>query len=506
MDEAVRDELVKVVRAYGPDLANDGRKLRSLLSDRCPSMRKEVHALAAAAECRVATEISTTSTGLPWSATANRFVTKLVDLTAMDETAARWVVDSWGLALGKTSTVPMYQAAAPPRTTPQNAFDEPMSPPSTVSYSPPPPPPPPTPAVVHQYSLFNTDALFTLLGGLLWWGTIAYIVGAAIFRPTWFGSGVWIAAQCGLPVAQEYLAELHETGRKGAEIDPVKAAKWRAVVQKEKTPEELYRLAWDRKKGEGVPVDLTEARKLFKQAADAGYQEAEFQYAYMCCEGEGGPVDKAEARQWYAKPVERGDPIAMYNLALLCKNGEGGKVDLAAARQLYRRAADQGYAPAYYPIALMLDGGKGGPQEPDEAKILYERAIPHLEEEERRGDAGAASLLGIMHRDGKGKSKDPKEAVRYFRLAVDRGNVRSLVLLGDCYLNGEGVSKDPFEAVRLFRQAADKDDGAAMDCLGFCYEYGRGVDKNREEAIRWYRKAVEAGDPDAQEHLDKLLK
>ena len=67
----------------------------------------------------------------------------------------------------------------------------------------------------------------------------------------------------------------------------------------------------------------------------------------------------------------------------------------------------------------------------------------------------------MCYENGNGVPKDPKEAVRYYRLAADQGNAVGQCNLGAYYFNGDGVPKDPKEAVRYFRLAADQGFAAA---------------------------------------------
>jgi hypothetical protein len=101
MNDFAREKLVELVRTQGPALVQDARRLRGLLKDLCPHDKKEVHVLVSAVEERVPQDLAATPDGLPWEGVSARLVQRLVDGLGMGAEAARWAVDSWGLALGK---------------------------------------------------------------------------------------------------------------------------------------------------------------------------------------------------------------------------------------------------------------------------------------------------------------------------------------------------------------------------------------------------------------------
>ena len=90
---------------------------------------------------------------------------------------------------------------------------------------------------------------------------------------------------------------------------------------------------------------------------------------------------------------------------------------------------------------------------------------------------------------GNGVKKDPVEAVKYFRMAVERGNANGKVELGLCYMTGQGLQRDPNQAAMLFREASEQGFAGGMRELGVCYSDGVGVEQNGVEAVKWLRKA-----------------
>jgi len=79
--------------------------------------------------------------------------------------------------------------------------------------------------------------------------------------------------------------------------------------------------------------DLTEARRLYDQAAAGGYTLAINNIGALY-EGKGGPVDHVEAVKWYTKAADAGEPIAMTNLGWMYEAGWGVKKSCPEAVRL----------------------------------------------------------------------------------------------------------------------------------------------------------------------------
>ena len=138
----------------------------------------------------------------------------------------------------------------------------------------------------------------------------------------------------------------------------------------------LARLAFMCSIGDGGPVDLTEARRLYGIAAKQGSVDAQTTLAFMCSIGEGGPVDSTEARRLLDLAARQGHATAQTNLAVMYLQGHGGPVDLTEARRLLTLAADQGNAGAQINLALMYYryARECGPQDLKEAVRLCDLA------------------------------------------------------------------------------------------------------------------------------------
>ncbi len=100
--------------------------------------------------------------------------------------------------------------------------------------------------------------------------------------------------------------------------------------------------------------------------------------------------------------------------------------------------------------------------------------------------------------------KNYKEAMRWYRIAAEKGHLESQNNVGMFYLTGMGVPKDVAEGVKWLRKAADRGHEAAQRNMGIMYLQGIGVPQDRAEAIRWLRKAAEKGDDEAKSALKMI--
>ena len=94
--------------------------------------------------------------------------------------------------------------------------------------------------------------------------------------------------------------------------------------------------------GQGVPQDDTEALRLWRAAAEQGYDESQAQLCDVYAEGQGVPQDDHEAADWCARAAENGDAQASYHLGTLHARGRGVPQDRAEAARWYRIAAEHG--------------------------------------------------------------------------------------------------------------------------------------------------------------------
>ena len=85
----------------------------------------------------------------------------------------------------------------------------------------------------------------------------------------------------------------------------------------------------------GTVSGAEQAFRLYRQAAEAGLPEAQFNVAVMLDSGRGAPRDLPQAALWYGRAAAHGFGRAAYNLAQLYEAGDGVPRNDALARRWY---------------------------------------------------------------------------------------------------------------------------------------------------------------------------
>jgi TPR repeat protein len=145
-------------------------------------------------------------------------------------------------------------------------------------------------------------------------------------------------------------------------------------------------------------------------------------------------------------------------------------------------------------LGRMYDDGKGVEQNGEEAIKYYKMAI-------EKGDCHAMNNLGYMYYNGKGVERNYDEAIKYYKMSIEKGNSHAMFNLGLMYQYGDGVEQNYDEAIKYYKMAIEKGDSDAMNNLGHMFHTGFDVEKNFEEAIKYYKMAIEKGDSDAMYNL-----
>ena len=90
--------------------------------------------------------------------------------------------------------------------------------------------------------------------------------------------------------------------------------------------------------------DYQTALREFKSAGEDA--KALYMVGVMNEKGEGIPVNYSEAVSWYRQSAEKGNAVAQYRLGRLYERGLGVEKSIDDAIKLYKRAAKQGQADA----------------------------------------------------------------------------------------------------------------------------------------------------------------
>jgi tetratricopeptide (TPR) repeat protein len=208
----------------------------------------------------------------------------------------------------------------------------------------------------------------------------------------------------------------HPPSLAGVEVDKidVKAATAACNDAMQRYPD-VTRFVFEAGRVANARKDYTEARRLYDQAAAAGYAMAMNNIGGMYEGGEGVARNYAESVRWYSKAVAAGEPIAMVDLGWQYEHGNGVAQDLAEARRLYETAANAGVPAGMNNLGLLYLRGKSVPRDYAAARKLFEQGIA-------LGDPANMNDLGIMYVEGDGVPKNLKIARQWYEKAAALGN------------------------------------------------------------------------------------
>ncbi len=123
--------------------------------------------------------------------------------------------------------------------------------------------------------------------------------------------------------------------------------------------------------GLGVPLNATEAIRLFRRAAKRGLAIAQCHLGFAYERGFGVSPDDFEAVHWYRLAAAQGDPIGEYFMAFSLLEGRGVAKDRGRAIELLQHAADRGYPPAQIELAFQLETARGAMRRAVRAYMWY---------------------------------------------------------------------------------------------------------------------------------------
>jgi uncharacterized protein len=164
--------------------------------------------------------------------------------------------------------------------------------------------------------------------------------------------------------------------------------------------------------------------------------------------------------------AEKGHPAALWKLARMYATGDGVQEDDAKAFQIYSRIANENadgnprgrdapfIADAFVALGSYLRSGIPGGIQPDEgrARRFFAYAASYF------GEPEAQYQLAGMYLHGEGGDKNERQAVRWFKLAADKGHARAQAAFGELLFNGVGVARNPTRGLMWLDMAARKTD------------------------------------------------
>ena len=198
---------------------------------------------------------------------------------------------------------------------------------------------------------------------------------------------------------------------------------------------------------------------LLKPLADTGHPVAQSDLGYMYEEGLGVAIDLPEAARWYRLAAEQGASYSQTRLGYLYEKGLGVPRDDALAAQWYSKSAAAGDEQGQSWLGSMYRDGRGVARNYKEAEKWFSLAA-------EQGSAWALMNIGLLYtHGGDGLPQDYVKAIDFFRKAAEGGDPDALYDLGWAYEQGLGVPADRQRAIEWYSKAAGKRQALALKRL-----------------------------------------
>lgn len=175
----------------------------------------------------------------------------------------------------------------------------------------------------------------------------------------------------------------------------------------------------------------------------------------------------------------------LYEMGMTAMMGVGPDRDDQAALDNIRHSAQLGYPPAEVLLGYFYETGTIVTKEPGQAVDWYKKAA-------LQDDPVAEWLLGRLYLTG-AVPRDLTEAARWLQKAAAHNDVFGDYLLGKVKLERQ----DYVKAADLFRKAAMQGLPQAQQQLGLLLKQGQGVNIDKSEAYTWLLMSYDAGNQSA---------
>jgi TPR repeat protein len=207
-----------------------------------------------------------------------------------------------------------------------------------------------------------------------------------------------------------------------------------------------FRLGRAYHRGIGVEQDPKKALELIRKAAEAGDLDAIDSMGFLYAKGELVAMDEKQAFKWFERGVKAGSARSKLNLGLMLRQAKTLQASPAESITLMEEAAAAGQpeAKAYLGQLYFLGDQL---QKPDRHK-----AYPYVKAAAEAGDPACQNIMGVFCRDGLGVREDFKEsraeAIEWFRKAAMQNDVKAQSNLAHILGVGSPACEDPKEALK----------------------------------------------------------
>lgn len=174
-----------------------------------------------------------------------------------------------------------------------------------------------------------------------------------------------------------------------------------------------------------------------------------------------------------------------------------GQGDHEQALAIWQQLADEGVPRAFFNIAQAHEMGHGVPKNIGEAVRWYDLAI-------KRGDDAAHYSMGLVHFSGAMGRVHYQSALTFWHEAHALGNRDAPVAIGYMYEEGLGVAQDYGMAEHWYEVAANDGHADGQYNLALLYAADNGVGVDAGRSAHWLEMAAGQGDRHAALFLSML--
>lgn len=248
----------------------------------------------------------------------------------------------------------------------------------------------------------------------------------------------------------------------------------------------------------------TKAYELIEASANNNNPISMAQQAGYLHDGVGTAIDLERAELLASKSAQTleywctnlNTPAACFSLSILYGNGMYVKSDAMKTFQLVQKAAMGGYKRAFNPLAQILYEGEGTKKDIKQAISWYKKAI-------NQGYPRPMYNLSLIYKK-EDEYKDAAEALKLLQRAADLGFPLAQLDLAIAYESGEGVKVDLLKAKELLQTSANNGYSPAQVMIANKYSSGDSFyPRDEKRAFEWYLKAASAGNSLAQINVSR---
>ncbi|HEC18406.1 MAG TPA: sel1 repeat family protein [Gammaproteobacteria bacterium] len=280
--------------------------------------------------------------------------------------------------------------------------------------------------------------------------------------------------------------------------------------------EAQYNLAVMYETGWSVAVNHRQAVRWFREAARQGNVNAQLRLGMLYYLGLGARQSNIKGEKWIRKAAKQGHPLAKELNRLLFKEELPDGLSAATVMSRVRDAylADEQSAGAVLASITRQAQRKNErlAEQKEETTIRERRAQRGIEGPVRPGFSPAQSVERIGSAVPDFISDDSVEKnqtlsrgnIATLRLQAERGLASAQYSLGRMYETGLKLPVDKKRAMEWYEKAARQGYADAEYRLGIALYYGTGPTRDEEEGKKWLRLAAGHGHPVAKNMMNKL--